>query len=347
MLHTRRILASLIVMSALGSVLGLTASSAAAATGEYAVVGMPYDGRWANVFATAPWEHPASHGDWSMDIYATNTPVRAIVPAASGEVSLRVDAVTTPGCSPNAGDEVRIAVAVDGVELGYASYMHLVDVSVEVDQVIDNGAVLGRTIAVDENFGFGSCWQVRFPKTGIHTHFEMFGSTEPSCFVKHDKGDELAYGAPLGQLGDVNDQTCVTGLDVIELPAWPDEIVDPGEGGTVSNTTPSAEVHETGYSSGELSDLLATAEELALTPAELQRAGVQVIRFINGVSGVTDRPDLEIVPKVEGSHRYATAWTAGDVGTEALDWVVDGYAISEPEAQKFGAILLVFFSGLN
>jgi len=113
-------------------------------------------------------------------------------------------------------------------------------------------------------------------------------------------------------------------------------------GGTVSVGT--------GYAHEGVEDLIWGAEHMGYSdPAELQKTGVLVIRFILvALSGVTEPEcNLNLGAALDpyGPHRWVSAWSAEEI--EALEWVADHYCISEAQAQAFGGTLMAFFAGLD
>jgi len=91
----------------------------------------------------------------------------------------------------------------------------------------------------------------------------------------------------------------------------------------------------TGYETSGVSDLIWATEHLGYdSPADLQKAGVQVIHFIlAGLSGMTaDECALGLGSIIEttGPYSYTTTWTADE--SVALDWVTDHYCISDSQA---------------
>jgi len=78
-----------------------------------------------------------------------------------------------------------------------------------------------------------------------------------------------------------------------------------------------------------------------MTPEELQKAGVHVIRFLNALGGVTDPPDLTGTIPTTGASKFTSTWEAGE--TDNLDWVTSGYAITPEEAHAFGGAFADLF----
>ena len=106
----------------------------------------------------------------------------------------------------------------------------------------------------------------------------------------------------------------------------------------------------TGYKTSGVSDLIWATEHLGYdSPADLQKAGVQVIHFIlAGLSGMTaDECALGLGSMIDptGPYSYTTVWTADE--SVALDWVTDHYCITDSQAQSYGGTLLTFFAGLD
>ena len=106
----------------------------------------------------------------------------------------------------------------------------------------------------------------------------------------------------------------------------------------------------TGYKTSGVSDLIWATEHLGYdSPADLQKAGVQVIHFIlAGLSGMTaDECALGLGSIIEttGPYSYTSVWTADE--SVALDWVTDHYCITDSQAQSYGGTILTFFAGLD
>ena len=106
----------------------------------------------------------------------------------------------------------------------------------------------------------------------------------------------------------------------------------------------------TGYKTSGVSDLIWATEHLGYdSPADLQKAGVQVIHFIlAGLSGMTaDECALGLGSMIEtaGPYSYTSVWTADE--SVALDWVTDHYCITDSQAQSYGGTILTFLAGLD
>ena len=106
----------------------------------------------------------------------------------------------------------------------------------------------------------------------------------------------------------------------------------------------------TDYKTSGVSDLIWATEHLGYdSPADLQKAGVQVIHFIlAGLSGMTaDECALGLGSMIDptGPYSYTTVWTADE--SVALDWVTDHYCITDSQAQSYGGTILTFFAGLD
>ena len=106
----------------------------------------------------------------------------------------------------------------------------------------------------------------------------------------------------------------------------------------------------TGYKTSGVSDLIWATEHLGYdSPADLQKAGVQVIHFIlAGLSGMTADEcafGLGSIIETTGPYSYTTTWTADE--SVALDWVTDHYCITDSQAQSYGGTILTFFAGLD
>ncbi|NNE74714.1 MAG: hypothetical protein HKN26_13690 [Acidimicrobiales bacterium] len=194
-----------LALAALVAVAGLVFAAGEASTqpdaAESADLGMPFDGRWANEFGTTPDRHARrSDQNWTMDVFAPDTPVAVRVGNATGEVEIEVDRVeldTT--CQSTAGEYVQVIVRVDGTDVGVVLYHHLVDVQVSEGDRLDNGAVLGRTVSNPTDL-FGTCWRVTTP-LGIHTHLAITNADGHACYVPHDVGEALVAGTTIGRMG--------------------------------------------------------------------------------------------------------------------------------------------------
>ena len=107
---------------------------------------------------------------------------------------------------------------------------------------------------------------------------------------------------------------------------------------------------ETSYATSGISDLIWATEHLGYdSPADLQKAGVQVIHYIlAGLSGMTDDEcslGLGSIIDASGPYTYTSTWTADE--ETALDWVADHYCITTAQAQSYGGTILTFFAGLD
>ena len=106
----------------------------------------------------------------------------------------------------------------------------------------------------------------------------------------------------------------------------------------------------TGYAHEGVEDLIWATEHMGYeSPADLQKTGVLVIRFILvGLMSMTEQEcglNYGDVFDPYGPHRWVTEWVGEDL--EALEWVADHYCISPAQAQAFGGILFAFFAGLD
>ena len=101
-----------------------------------------------------------------------------------------------------------------------------------------------------------------------------------------------------------------------------------------------------GYTADEHSAILAAATRLGRSPDWLQRFGVHAMDFFHDLSG---RPDLgplpeSRVPDVTGPVVLMSSWTTEE--RAVLRRVAAAYGITDAEAQKLGAILMVFLAEL-
>jgi len=122
-----------------------------------------------------------------------------------------------------------------------------------------------------------------------------------------------------------------------------------GTGLTVGTSPASAESISSGYETDGIVDLIWAAEHFGYSgPGEMQKAGVQVIKFLNGLDGTTGREcDLGLAESLDvtGPYVYESEWSDEEV--EVLEWAVDHYCITKEQAQLYGGILLTFFAGLD
>ena len=107
---------------------------------------------------------------------------------------------------------------------------------------------------------------------------------------------------------------------------------------------------ETGYPTEGLEDLIWAAEYLGYeNPGELQKAGVEVLRFllvaIAQATGDDCESNLGEGLDPTGPNRYTTVWNEEEL--EALNWLADYYCLSEPQAQMLGGSVLTFLAGLD
>ena len=107
---------------------------------------------------------------------------------------------------------------------------------------------------------------------------------------------------------------------------------------------------ETGYPTEGLEDLIWAAEYLGYeNPGELQKAGVEVLRFllvaIAQATGDDCESNLGKDLDPTGPNRYKTVWNEQEI--EALNWVADYYCLSESQAQMLGGSVLTFLAGID
>lgn len=204
------------IVAASAAVLAVSISSPfdvepAYATGsEIAVIGMPFDGKWAYSGATTAecgsesnqTSHPSCHeitfGDWATDLYASaNTEVKLKV---EGEgLSFTWDKQASGSC----GQTRRVNVYSNERHLGKVHFTHLKDAA-STDQDPTNGMTLGKIANLSCNPG-GS---------GKHIHVELdnAGSTTHSCYSDHSTNDRTAgisvsKSSSIGILGAYNTGT--------------------------------------------------------------------------------------------------------------------------------------------
>ena len=100
------------------------------------------------------------------------------------------------------------------------------------------------------------------------------------------------------------------------------------------------------YTGSEYASVLDAATYLGMSPAELQAFGVHVLRFLNHLAGVTGgtSPVRVIVPAA-GERDVTSVWSDDDRDT--LSWVTTYYQLTDSEAQKAGAALMIFLVGVD
>ncbi len=101
-----------------------------------------------------------------------------------------------------------------------------------------------------------------------------------------------------------------------------------------------------GYTDDEYADLLAATGRLGRSPDWTQRFGVHALDFFHGLSG---RPALspaaaDVTPDTSGPLVVTSAWTSAE--REVLRRVAATHGVSEAQAQKLGALLMVRLAGL-
>lgn len=107
---------------------------------------------------------------------------------------------------------------------------------------------------------------------------------------------------------------------------------------------------ETGYSNEAVADVIWAAQHLKYDgPGELQKVGVQVLRFLLvAIAGTTNNDcdaDLGADLDPSGPYRYTSIWTDEEVG--ALEWVRDHYCLTSEQSQMLGGSVLAFLAGLD
>ena len=106
----------------------------------------------------------------------------------------------------------------------------------------------------------------------------------------------------------------------------------------------------TGYPTDGVADVIWAAEHLYYDgPGALQKAGVQVLRFLLvAVAGVTDDEcdtDLGADLDPSGPHLYTSTWPDDEV--DALDWVADHYCLTPEQTQLLGGGVMAFLASLD
>ena len=116
-----------------------------------------------------------------------------------------------------------------------------------------------------------------------------------------------------------------------------------------TSSATSAENVSTGYKADGIVDLIWAAEHFGYSgPAEMQKAGVQAIKFFNAVAGITEKEcDLGLSDSLDpvGPYTYESIWSTEELS--ALEWVADHYCITKEQAQLYGGTLFTFFAGLD
>ena len=107
---------------------------------------------------------------------------------------------------------------------------------------------------------------------------------------------------------------------------------------------------ETGSPTEGLEDLLWASEYLGYeNPGELQKAGVEVLRFLLvAIAQATgDDCDSNLGKDLDptGPNRYKTVWDEQEI--EALNWVANYYCLSASQAQMLGGSILTFLAGID
>ena len=106
----------------------------------------------------------------------------------------------------------------------------------------------------------------------------------------------------------------------------------------------------TGYPTDDVADVIWAAEHLNYGgPGGLQKAGVQVLRFLLvAIAGVTeDECDMDLGADLDpsGPHLYTSTWADDEV--DALDWVADHYCLTPEQTQLLGGGVLAFLASLD
>ena len=106
----------------------------------------------------------------------------------------------------------------------------------------------------------------------------------------------------------------------------------------------------TGYPTDGVADVIWAAEHLNYDgPGGLQKAGVQVLRFLLvAIAGVSeDECDKDLGADLDpaGPHLYTSIWADDEV--DALGWVADHYCLTPEQTQLLGGGVLAFLAGLD
>ena len=105
-----------------------------------------------------------------------------------------------------------------------------------------------------------------------------------------------------------------------------------------------------GYTEQEYDDLVAMAARAGHSPESLQRFGVYALDFFHALRGRVSLDPLPVaaIPVVSGGSvpiDVALSWSPAD--QVVLTRVADAYGLSPAEAQKVGAVLMVFLIGIS
>ena len=106
----------------------------------------------------------------------------------------------------------------------------------------------------------------------------------------------------------------------------------------------------TGYTEQEYAVLVAMAARVGRSPESLQRFGVYALDFFHALGGRVPLDPLppEVIPVVSGISvpvDVTLPWSPAD--QVLLTRVADAYGLSPAEAQKVGAVLMVFLIGIS
>ena len=117
---------------------------------------------------------------------------------------------------------------------------------------------------------------------------------------------------------------------------------DSGYGTTVSVAS--------GYTDREYADLAAMAARVGHSPESLQRFSIYALDFFHALGGrvALDPLPAEVIPVVSGSSvpvDVTLSWSPAE--QVLLTRVADAYGLSPAEAQKLGAVLMVFLIGIS
>ena len=108
--------------------------------------------------------------------------------------------------------------------------------------------------------------------------------------------------------------------------------------------------HAVGYTEQEYADLVAMAARAGHTPESLQRFGIYALDWFHAMAGrlVLEPLPAEALPVVEGDGvPVAVTGTWSPADQIVLMRVADAYGLSPAEAQKVGAVLMVFLIGIG
>ena len=105
-----------------------------------------------------------------------------------------------------------------------------------------------------------------------------------------------------------------------------------------------------GYSAADAAGLQNAAAYLNMSPAEVQRGGIFVAKFITALGGNVANPQPiaeQFKPSTNGPVQYTSTWTDPTEVTETLDWATNHYGVTDEQAHFIGASLLSFLAAID